>query len=145
MNPEPASTETEIRLARLAPGKFQRLGDLVLPELLPELQGLQAHGINDEDRTTKGVPDSYVGESPERCTVAVEYNSWAGRLEQKFGEDLEGVLKECPRAALIVLVAARHIDGLNLDALEQRAANAGRSLVLVCQAPRGWDRLRATI
>ena len=52
-------------LQRLEQGKMQELGDLLLSWMYPSLGRLVPRGKSLEGKTTKGVPDSFVGETPQ--------------------------------------------------------------------------------
>ena len=74
-------------LQRLEPGALHSLGDELLPNILAGLDDLKPFGYNTEGKTRKGVPDSYVGESPETCTAGVEYTTKKDDLGSKRWQD----------------------------------------------------------
>lgn len=108
-------------LQRLEQGQFQRLGDRLLPRLLPELAGLRPFGVNSEGKTRKGVPDSYVGSSASDATAAVEYTTQATDQRKKAQADYGSVRDACPRASLVVLATSRLLLDGETAVLRERA------------------------
>ena len=101
--------DTTARIARLHAGPLQRLGDDVLPHILPATAGLVPHGINDDDETVRGVPDSYVGAKPETCTIAIEYTRQKEHVTAKLTSDYKAIRKNCPHAQIVCLVSAQRV------------------------------------
>jgi hypothetical protein len=112
------------------------LGDELLPRIDHRLGGLQSNGVNQDDRTVTGVPDSFVGPSPEDCLIAIEYTVQRRTIAKKFASDLRTVAQRCPRAGLVVLVSASSIDGLDLSEVYTEASNHRREVL-----PIGGDQL----
>jgi hypothetical protein len=108
-------------LQRLEQGQFQRLGDQLLPRLLPELAGLRPYGVNPEGKTRKGVPDSYVGTLAVEATACVEYTTQAADQRKKAQADYNGVRNACPRATVIVLATNRLLPDRETATLRERA------------------------
>jgi hypothetical protein len=117
----PDDQETFDALQRMEQGKMQQLGDRLLPTMHPLLHGLKPNGMNLEGKTTKGVPDSFVGDAPETCRAAVEYTTQADRLEKKLSDDYAGVRRHCPQATTIVLCTNRPTGPLDLTDLKNKA------------------------
>lgn len=125
--PEPLPEEyraTFEELQRLEQGKMQSLGDELLPGVFVQLVGLKRRGLNTEGKTTRGVPDSFVGKTPEAAHAAVEYTTQATQLDKKFLSDFDNVRKECPNAQSIFLCTNRDTEGLDLHALRLKADQA---------------------
>jgi hypothetical protein len=126
--------ETFVRLQQLEQGKFQLLGDELLPWSFPQLVGLEPFGLNAEGKTRKGVPDSFVGSDPKTCRAAVEYTTQATNLDGENGKlagDYSSVRQSCSAATTIFLCTNRPIEGLDLEFLQARAAADGVALRIV--------------
>jgi len=118
-------------LQRLDQGKMQALGDELLPGIFPALVGLKPHGLNAEGKTIKGVPDSFVGETPAKARAAVEYTTQASRLDQKLLSDFRSIRKNSPDARTLFLCTNRSIEGLDLTQVWNEAAQASVSLEII--------------
>ncbi len=72
------------KIKRLSDGEFHRLGDELLRRLDTRYRQLRPYGLNERGESIVGQPDSYVGESPDRCTIAVQYtvqrNAWWNKV-----------------------------------------------------------------
>lgn len=128
-----AENPTLEALQRLSDGRFHRLADEVLRHLNPtEFSQLKPNGINEEDRATKGHPDSYVGPSPEDCVIAVEHTVTAHKgLKAKFNDDLGKIAKACKKAKKIVLCASRPEKIGIADEVRKKAKSTGKWLEIV--------------
>jgi hypothetical protein len=129
--PTDSEQATFDELQRLEQGKMQQLGDRLLPGMHPILSGLVSNGMNLEGKTTKGVPDSMVGDAPATCRAAVEYTTQAAELGKKLAKDYRGVRTECPKATTVVLCTNRDTGSLDLAALEMAAKDDGIDLRIV--------------
>jgi hypothetical protein len=127
----PEHRDTCVRLASLEQGRFQQLGDALLPAVDASLAALRSYGVTTEGKTRKGVPDSFLGPEASQATTAIEYTTQATRLQEKFALDVKGVLKNCPNAKRLYLVTNRSVDEVDVAALEALAHPTGLSLVVV--------------
>jgi len=132
MNCQPSLVEeTFARLQELEQGRFQQLGDELLPWGIPQLVGLRSYGLTPEGKTRKGVPDSFVGPSPSTCRAAVEYTTQATDLEGKLGGDYTSARRSCLSATTVVLCTNRSVKGFDLDPLLAQADADGVRLEIV--------------
>src|SRR5258707_289467 len=112
-------------LQNLEQGKFQQLGDELLPWLFSQLAHLRPYGLTAEGKTRPGVPDSCVGPRPTEAVSAVEYTTQATQLNQKFEHDFEAVRQRCPGAKYILLCTNRTSNGFDFSGLRSKAVDAG--------------------
>ena len=128
---EGAAYITQERLRRLDAARFQRLGDELLPSIDVRLTKIIPNGINQDDRTTTGVPDSFVGPDASSCVVGIEYTVKKERLLTKFTNDYNDVVKACKQVQLVVLVSAVTLDGEDFSLLRNKAREGGKELLLI--------------
>jgi HEAT repeat protein len=136
--------ETFYALQRLPSESLHALGDLLLPWLLGGLVGLKKHGLNNEGKTRKGTPDSFVGRSPADCRAAVEYTTQDEDLAGKFASDYRSVRTHCAKATTVVLCTNRSTDGVDLQPLRAQASADqitlhfvdGRTIAATLRGPR---------
>lgn len=115
----------------MEPGEFHALADDILPWAVPSLVGLRKHGVNAEGKTRKGVPDSYVGDSPATCRVAVEYTTKRTDQAKKVADDYDAIRRRCPSAMVIVLCTSRSLAGVDVSATETKASSDGVALEII--------------
>ena len=118
-------------LQRIEQGKLHQLGDELLPWHDEMLAGLRPNGLNQEGKTRKGVPDSFVGDTATACRVAVEYSTQKTTIEKKFGGDYAGVRTACPLARYIVLCTNRSAAGVDVSVVRDEAVRDGVTLKIV--------------
>jgi hypothetical protein len=112
-------------------GKFHALADAILPWAFPALVGLRKYGVNAEGKTKKGVPDSYVGDSPKTCRAAVEYTTQRTDQAKKVAHDYDEVRGRCSSATVIVLCTSRSLDGIDVSATTKKASTDGITIEIV--------------
>jgi HEAT repeat protein len=122
------STLDALRL--LSDGKFHRLGDDLLRRLEPRYRRLRTHGLNEEDESIKGQPDSYVGDTANSCTVAVCYTTERQGWWNKVVQDVKDVVSTSPSVEEIVAVIPHNADRdgpkkASVDWLSKARAGAG--------------------
>ena len=115
----------------MEPGEFHALADDILPWALPALVGLRKHGVNAEGKTRKGVPDSYVGDAPATCRVALEYTTKRTDQAKKVGDDYDAIRRRCPSATVIVLCTSRSLVGVDVSANKTKASSDGVVLEII--------------
>lgn len=104
------SISTLEKLQELKDAEFHALGDEILPRILPKYYPIVPYGRNQKGDSIIGQPDSYIGETVETCTIAIQYTVQKRSWWSKAIEDVKDARKACPHAKEIVLVLPRDID-----------------------------------
>jgi len=68
-------------LQRLEQGRFQQLGDRVVPYLFAEFSGLKPNGLTAEGKTRKGVLDAVLAREHGTSGDAKSFGSHAGLMD----------------------------------------------------------------
>lgn len=104
------STSTLKKLQELKDAEFHALGDEILPCIFPKYYPIVPYGRNQKGDSIVGQPDSYVGDTVESCTIAIQYTVQKKSWWLKAIGDVKDARKACPLAKEIVLVLPRDID-----------------------------------
>ena len=97
-------------IQRLSDGEFHRLGDELLRRIDPRYRQLRTFGLNEREESIVGQPDSYVGDSPDLCTIAVQYTVKRQDWWRKVIDDVEAAVKVSAVLQEVVVVIPRNKD-----------------------------------
>lgn len=97
-------------LQHLSDGEFHRLGDHLLRRIDARYRSLRSYGINERGRSIKGQPDSYVGDSPGHCTIAVQYTVQRANWWSKVVDDVKEAVEASDQLQEIVAVIPHNRD-----------------------------------
>jgi hypothetical protein len=128
-------------LQRLSDGKFHRLCDDLLRRLEPRYARLRTHGLNDDDESIGGQPDSYVGDSAATCRIAFCYTVQKRSWWTKLVADVQAAVAASPNVEEVVAAVPWDVDrdgptkGDNIDWIAQARATAGKATFATCHGP----------
>jgi hypothetical protein len=128
-------------LQRLSDGKFHRLCDDLLRRLESRFARLRTRGLNDQDESIVGQPDSYVGDSAGTCRIAFCYTVQEKSWWVKVIEDVKEAVAASPGVEEVVAAFPWDADrdgptkGQNLDWLAKAKAAAGKATFTTYHGP----------
>jgi hypothetical protein len=128
-------------LQRLPDGQFHSLCDDLLRRLEPRYARLRTHGLNDQNESIVGQPDSYVGDSANTCRIAFCYTVQEKSWWLKVVGDVKEAVAASPRVEEAVAAFPWDTDrdgptkGDNIDWLAKAKAAAGSARLTTYHGP----------
>ncbi|NQV25819.1 MAG: hypothetical protein HQ518_15785 [Rhodopirellula sp.] len=105
-------SDTFYKLQQLKGTEFHALCDSLLPRIDAAYFGITPHGRNERGDSIQGQPDSYVGDSPATCRIAIQCTTERESWWTKAVKDVADARAACPVCDEIVLALSRDVGRL---------------------------------